>query len=59
MTSPSTLTRDEAIAAAAILGAACSGVCFFSELTDLSVDGEHLVRPVTPWSPPQDSRLSS
>ena len=29
-------------------------VCFFSERTDLSVDGEHLDRPVTPWSPPDD-----
>jgi len=29
-------------------------VCFFSERTDLSLDGEHLVRPVTPWSPPHE-----
>jgi uncharacterized protein (DUF427 family) len=31
-------------------------VCFFSERTDLSVDGEHLDRPVTPWSPPDQQR---
>jgi uncharacterized protein (DUF427 family) len=31
-------------------------VCFFSERTDLSVDGEHLVRPVTPWSPPHEQQ---
>ena len=29
-------------------------VCFFSERTDLSVDGAHVVRPVTPWSPPHE-----
>jgi uncharacterized protein (DUF427 family) len=31
-------------------------VCFFSERTDLSVDGEHLARPVTPWSPPHEQQ---
>ena len=31
-------------------------VCFFSERTDLSVDGVHLDRPVTPWSPPNEQR---
>lgn len=29
-------------------------VCFFSERTDLSVDGVPLDRPVTPWSPPDE-----
>ena len=27
-------------------------VCFFNERVDLSVDGEHLDRPLTPWSQP-------
>jgi uncharacterized protein (DUF427 family) len=31
-------------------------VCFFSERTDLSVDGVHLDRPVTPWSPPHQQQ---
>jgi hypothetical protein len=31
-------------------------VCFFSERTDLSVDGVHVDRPVTPWSPPREQQ---
>ena len=31
-------------------------VCFFSERTDLSVDGVHVERPVTPWSSPEEQR---
>lgn len=29
-------------------------VCFYAERTDLTVDGEPVPRPVTPWSSPQD-----
>lgn len=29
-------------------------VCFWAERTDLSVDGEHIGRPVTPWSRPDE-----
>jgi uncharacterized protein (DUF427 family) len=29
-------------------------VCFFSERTDLSVDGAQVPRPVTPWSRPEE-----
>ena len=31
-------------------------VCFFSERTDLIVDGVRMDRPVTPWSPPDEQR---
>ncbi|HEU4514079.1 MAG TPA: DUF427 domain-containing protein [Nocardioidaceae bacterium] len=31
-------------------------VCFFNERTDISVDGEVMVRPVTPWSSPQEQQ---
>jgi uncharacterized protein (DUF427 family) len=31
-------------------------VCFFSERTDLTVDGEPVARPVTPWSRPDEQR---
>ena len=27
-------------------------MCFFNERVDLTVDGDHLERPVTPWSQP-------
>jgi hypothetical protein len=29
-------------------------VCFFSERTDLRVDGVPVDRPVTPWSSPEE-----
>ena len=29
-------------------------ICFWAERTDLVVDGEHLRRPVTPWSRPEE-----
>jgi uncharacterized protein (DUF427 family) len=29
-------------------------VCFWAERTDLVVDGEHVARPVTPWSRPEE-----
>jgi uncharacterized protein (DUF427 family) len=29
-------------------------ICFYSERTDLTVDGEGQRRPVTPWSSPKD-----
>jgi hypothetical protein len=28
-------------------------LCFWSERTDLLLDGEPVPRPVTPWSPPE------
>ena len=31
-------------------------ICFFSERTDLTVDGEAVARPVTPWSAQQDQQ---
>lgn len=31
-------------------------VCFFSERTDLSIDGVAVARPVTPWSRPEEQR---
>jgi hypothetical protein len=29
-------------------------VCFFTERTDLDLDGERMRRPVTPWSTPEE-----
>lgn len=29
-------------------------ICFYSERTDLTIDGEAVPRPVSPWSSPQD-----
>lgn len=31
-------------------------VCFFSERTDLTLDGEAVRRPITPWSPPEEQQ---
>jgi uncharacterized protein (DUF427 family) len=31
-------------------------VCFFAERSDLTVDGEPVVRPVTPWSSPREQQ---
>ena len=31
-------------------------VCFWSERTDLTIDGESLARPVTPWSRPDEQQ---
>jgi uncharacterized protein (DUF427 family) len=31
-------------------------VCFFAERSDLTVDGEQMRRPVTPWSPPREQQ---
>lgn len=31
-------------------------VCFFAERTDLTIDGEPVARPVTPWSRPEEQQ---
>ena len=33
-------------------------VCFYSERTDLELDGVAVARPVTPWSSPRDQERS-
>ena len=33
-------------------------VCFYSERTDLELDGVAVPRPVTPWSSPRDQERS-